>query len=189
VRNKPPLECLFSLNAMTGGKLSDRDFILPPSQKGMAVFRTLDWLQLARTCAYLVLWMTTSVGVILYNAWLLKKWTYSITLTLWHMFFCSSVSFVLVYSGVVENVTISRNIFVSRVLPIGAFTTILEVHSLCTNKSAQALYSLCLCGLVMQRTPLSLYLSYRCSNHSEQYTCMPAVRLGYVFVFARSSMH
>jgi hypothetical protein len=50
------------------------------------------------TYGYVGFWIATSAGVILYNKWILTTWGFHfpITLTMWHMFFCSLVSFALV---------------------------------------------------------------------------------------------
>ena len=50
------------------------------------------------TYGYVAFWIVTSAGVILYNKWILTVWgfDYPITLTMWHMAFCSFVSAVLV---------------------------------------------------------------------------------------------
>ena len=54
--------------------------------------------QVAMTYGYVAFWIVTSAGVILYNKWILTVWgfDYPITLTMWHMAFCSFVSAVLV---------------------------------------------------------------------------------------------
>lgn len=41
-------------------------------------------------------------------------------LTMWHMFFCSVASFVLVQTKTVADVAMSQDLFLSSVLPIGA---------------------------------------------------------------------
>jgi hypothetical protein len=54
--------------------------------------------QVAQTYGYVAFWIVTSAGVILYNKWILTVWgfNYPLTLTMWHMFFCSAVSAALV---------------------------------------------------------------------------------------------
>ena len=54
--------------------------------------------QVAMTYGYVAFWIIASAGVILYNKWILTVWgfDYPITLTMWHMAFCSFVSAVLV---------------------------------------------------------------------------------------------
>jgi hypothetical protein len=50
------------------------------------------------TYAYVAFWIFTSAFVILYNKWILTVWGFAfpITLTMWHMAFCTVVSFALV---------------------------------------------------------------------------------------------
>ena len=52
----------------------------------------------ASTYGYVAFWILTSAGVILYNKWILTVWGFAfpITLTMWHMAFCSAVAFILV---------------------------------------------------------------------------------------------
>ncbi len=54
--------------------------------------------QVAATYGYVAFWIVASAGVILYNKWILTAWgfDYPITLTMWHMAFCSAVSAALV---------------------------------------------------------------------------------------------
>ena len=49
-------------------------------------------------CLYVGLWITLSAGVILYNKWILTGFgfPFPVTLTMFHMFFCSVLAFVLV---------------------------------------------------------------------------------------------
>ena len=60
--------------------------------------------QVAMTYGYVAFWIVTSAGVILYNKWILTVWgfDYPITLTMWHMAFCSFVSAVLVRGAAVR---------------------------------------------------------------------------------------
>jgi hypothetical protein len=54
--------------------------------------------QVAVTYGYVAFWIGTSAGVILYNKWILTVWgfEYPITLTMWHMVFCTFISAILV---------------------------------------------------------------------------------------------
>ena len=56
------------------------------------------FVQALATYGYVTFWILTSAGVILYNKWILTVWGFHfpITLTMWHMSFCSLVAFVLV---------------------------------------------------------------------------------------------
>ena len=54
--------------------------------------------QVAMTYVYVAFWIVASAGVILYNKWILTVWgfDYPISLTMWHMVYCSFISGVLV---------------------------------------------------------------------------------------------
>jgi hypothetical protein len=81
------------------------------------------WQQVLSTYFFVVTWMTVSMAVIMYNKWLLAYYgfPYPLTLTLWHMFFCSSIAFLLVrVLKVVKSVNMSASDYRRRVLPIGA---------------------------------------------------------------------
>jgi|Transcript_2727 hypothetical protein len=75
-----------------------------------------------RAYFYVTVWMTCSISVIVFNKWLLAytKFHFPITLTGWHMAFCSLVGFVCIR---VLKITKSHNMsyedYMRRVLPIG----------------------------------------------------------------------
>ena len=54
--------------------------------------------QAVKAYSYVILWMSISISVILFNKWLLAYagFPFPISLTLWHMFFCSTVAFLCV---------------------------------------------------------------------------------------------
>ena len=54
--------------------------------------------QAVKSYSYVVMWMSISITVILFNKWLLAYagFPFPISLTLWHMFFCSTVGFLCV---------------------------------------------------------------------------------------------
>jgi drug/metabolite transporter (DMT)-like permease len=60
--------------------------------------------------------------VITYNKFLLSVagFPYPITLTLWHMLFCSTIAFALVRSGWVKSIDMEFDTYVSAIVPIGA---------------------------------------------------------------------
>lgn len=72
--------------------------------------------------SYVAFWIVTSAGVILYNKWILTVWgfNYPITLTMWHMSFCSVIAFALVRGGVVPSANMTRPMYTNSVVPIGA---------------------------------------------------------------------
>jgi hypothetical protein len=79
---------------MTQGMFLGASFGLSPAQVA----------QVALTYGYVAFWIVASAGVILYNKWILTVWgfDYPITLTMWHMAFCSFVSAVLVRAAIVS---------------------------------------------------------------------------------------
>lgn len=60
-------------------------------------------------------------AVITYNKFLLSiaGFPYPIALTLWHMFFCSTIAFALVRSGWVRSIDMSFETYVAAIVPIG----------------------------------------------------------------------
>lgn len=80
--------------------------------------------EVLKSYSYVLLWMSISISVILFNKWLLafSGFPYPITLTMWHMLFCSSVGFLCVRVGkVVKTHNMSAHDYLRRVMPIGAF--------------------------------------------------------------------
>jgi len=73
-------------------------------------------------CLYVGLWITLSAGVILYNKWILTGFgfPFPVTLTMFHMFFCSVLAFVLVrVLKVVKSVNMTRDTYINKIVPIG----------------------------------------------------------------------
>lgn len=72
---------------------------------------------------YVLIWMSISCTVILFNKWLLafSGFPYPIALTLWHMFLCSTLGFLCVrVLKVVPSHNMKVEEYFSRVFPIGA---------------------------------------------------------------------
>lgn len=66
--------------------------------------------------------MSISIAVILFNKWLLaySGFPYPLTLTMWHMVFCSTVGFLCVrVFRAVKSHNMSVNEYMKRVMPIG----------------------------------------------------------------------
>ena len=57
------------------------------------------WQQAAKAYFYVVIWMSISMGVILFNKYILaySGFKYPIALTLWHMVFCTSIATTMVH--------------------------------------------------------------------------------------------
>ena len=85
--------------------------------------RETDRRQVIAAYSYVVVWMTVSCAVILFNKWLLAytPFHYPLALTLWHMVFCSISGFLVVrVFKVTPSVNMSWNDYFRRVVPIGA---------------------------------------------------------------------
>lgn len=79
--------------------------------------------EVIKSYTYVVIWMSISISVILFNKWLLaySGFPYPIALTCWHMAFCSAVAFVAVrVLGLVKSHNMSAREYARRVMPIGA---------------------------------------------------------------------
>lgn len=81
------------------------------------------WQQAAKAYFYVVIWMSISMGVILFNKYILaySGFKYPIALTLWHMVFCTSVATVMVrVLGTTKRLHMPQKEYINRVIPIGA---------------------------------------------------------------------
>jgi hypothetical protein len=79
--------------------------------------------EVAKAYTYVLIWMSVSISVILFNKWLLaySGFPFPIALTLWHMGFCSMVGIMAVrVLKVVKSHNMSAREYYVRVLPIGA---------------------------------------------------------------------
>jgi hypothetical protein len=79
--------------------------------------------EVVKAYSYVLLWMSISCSVIMFNKWVLaySGFPFPITLTLWHMVFCSTVGFLAVrVFKVVKSHNMSAREYCNRVLPIGA---------------------------------------------------------------------
>eukprot|EP00899_Mesostigma_viride_P013908 jgi/Mesvir1/22518/Mv18543-RA.1 len=74
------------------------------------------------TLGYVSIWIVLSGLVIVYNKYLLSSYgfPFPITLTLYHMIFCSIIGFVIVRSGLVPSLDFDAQRYCKQVLPIGA---------------------------------------------------------------------
>lgn len=78
--------------------------------------------EVIKSYSYVLLWMSISISVILFNKWLLafSGFPYPITLTMWHMAFCSTIGFLCVRVGrLVKPHNMSAQDYFRRVMPIG----------------------------------------------------------------------
>eukprot|EP00227_Mantoniella_beaufortii_P017860 CAMPEP_0197594102 /NCGR_PEP_ID=MMETSP1326-20131121/19725_1 /TAXON_ID=1155430 /ORGANISM="Genus nov. species nov., Strain RCC2288" /LENGTH=349 /DNA_ID=CAMNT_0043160207 /DNA_START=579 /DNA_END=1624 /DNA_ORIENTATION=- len=79
--------------------------------------------QAAKSYFYVVIWMSISMAVILFNKYILaySGFGYPIALTLWHMVFCTTVATLAVrVLGVTKRLHMPQKEYINRVIPIGA---------------------------------------------------------------------
>ncbi|CAI5982620.1 unnamed protein product [Closterium sp. NIES-64] len=81
--------------------------------------------KIALSYLYVLVWIVLSFSVIVFNKYILDRklynWPYPISLTMIHMAFCSLLAFLLVkVFKVVEPISLSTEMYLTSVLPIGA---------------------------------------------------------------------
>ncbi|RVX19499.1 putative sugar phosphate/phosphate translocator [Vitis vinifera] len=108
--------------------------------------------------AYVGLWIFLSFTVIVYNKYILDpkmyNWPFPISLTLIHMAFCSSIAFFLIrILKVVEPVSMSRQLYISSVVPIGALYSL----SLWLSNSAYIYLSVSFIQMLKALMPVAVY--------------------------------
>ncbi|CAK9167583.1 unnamed protein product [Ilex paraguariensis] len=107
---------------------------------------------------YVAIWISLSFSVIVYNKYILDKklynWPYPISLTMIHMAFCSTLAFfaVRVFS-LVEPVSMSRDVYLSSVVPIG----VLYAISLWLSNSAYIYLSVSFIQMLKALMPVAVY--------------------------------
>eukprot|EP00798_Chlamydomonas_sp_ICE-L_P001508 gene1508-32886_t len=78
--------------------------------------------EVMKAYSYVLMWMSISISVIMFNKWVLaySGFPFPIALTLWHMTFCSSVGFLAVrVFRVVKSHNMTPKDYFMRVMPIG----------------------------------------------------------------------
>lgn len=108
--------------------------------------------------AYVGVWIFLSFTVIVYNKYILDRkmynWPFPISLTMIHMSFCASLAFLLVrVLRVVEPVSMSRDLYLSSVVPIGA----LYALSLWLSNSAYIYLSVSFIQMLKALMPVAVY--------------------------------
>lgn len=107
---------------------------------------------------YVSLWIALSGVVIIYNKYILDakyfNWRFPISLTMIHMAFCSSLAFVLLkVFRVVEPITMSRDMYITSVLPIGALYAV----SLWLSNSTYMYLSVSFIQMLKALMPVAVY--------------------------------
>ena len=107
--------------------------------------------------SYVGLWISLSAGVILYNKYILTGFgfPFPVTLTMFHMAFCSALAFVLVrVLKVVKGVNMSRDVYIQKIVPIGFLFAIV----LWMGNSAYVYLSVAFIQMVKALMPAVVYL-------------------------------
>ncbi|KAF8035955.1 hypothetical protein BT93_C1856 [Corymbia citriodora subsp. variegata] len=107
---------------------------------------------------YVAIWIFLSFTVIVYNKYILDRklynWPFPISLTMIHMSFCATLAFLLVnVFKLVEPVTMSRDLYLSSVVPIGALYSI----SLWLSNSAYIYLSVSFIQMLKALMPVAVY--------------------------------
>ncbi|XP_059658132.1 probable sugar phosphate/phosphate translocator At5g25400 [Cornus florida] len=107
---------------------------------------------------YVAIWIFLSFTVIVYNKYILDRklynWPFPISLTIIHMAFCSTLAFLAVrVFSLVEPVSISRHLYLSSVVPIGA----LYALSLWLSNSAYIYLSVSFIQMLKALMPVAVY--------------------------------
>lgn len=107
---------------------------------------------------YVAIWIFLSFTVIVYNKYILDRklynWPFPISLTMIHMSFCATLAFLLVnVFKLVEPVTMSRELYLSSVVPIGALYSI----SLWLSNSAYIYLSVSFIQMLKALMPVAVY--------------------------------
>ncbi|EFJ22888.1 hypothetical protein SELMODRAFT_169825 [Selaginella moellendorffii] len=107
---------------------------------------------------YVAIWIFLSFTVIIYNKYILDKkmynWPFPISLTMIHMAFCSTLAFLLVrVAKVVEPLGMTREIYMSSIVPIGALYSL----SLWFSNSAYIYLSVSFIQMLKALMPVAVY--------------------------------
>ncbi|KAL0330533.1 UNVERIFIED_CONTAM: putative sugar phosphate/phosphate translocator [Sesamum radiatum] len=107
---------------------------------------------------YVAVWIFLSFTVIVYNKYILDKklynWPFPISLTMIHMAFCSSLAFAAVrIFKLVEPAALSRRVYLSSVVPIGALYSL----SLWLSNSAYIYLSVSFIQMLKALMPVAVY--------------------------------
>ncbi|XP_062023289.1 probable sugar phosphate/phosphate translocator At5g25400 [Rosa rugosa] len=107
---------------------------------------------------YVAIWIFLSFTVIVYNKYILDKkmynWPFPISLTMIHMSFCAGLAFLLVrVFKLVEPITMTREVYLSSVVPIGALYSL----SLWLSNSAYIYLSVSFIQMLKALMPVAVY--------------------------------
>ncbi|BBN17479.1 solute carrier family 35, member C2 [Marchantia polymorpha subsp. ruderalis] len=125
--------------------------------KGLGFNGTL-FQKIVISYTYVAIWIFLSFTVIIFNKYILDKkmydWPFPISLTMIHMGFCSSLAFLLVrVFKFVEPVGMTRELYMSSVVPIGALFSL----SLWLSNSAYIYLSVSFIQMLKALMPVAVY--------------------------------
>ncbi|KMZ61883.1 Phosphate translocator, putative, expressed [Zostera marina] len=109
--------------------------------------------------AYVAIWIFLSFTVIVFNKYILDpklyNWSFPISLTMIHMAFCSSLAFLLVrvFHVVETPTTMTKQLYISSVIPIGALYSL----SLWFSNSAYIYLSVSFIQMLKALMPVAVY--------------------------------
>ncbi|CAM8970468.1 unnamed protein product [Rhodiola kirilowii] len=107
--------------------------------------------------SYVGIWIFLSFTVIVYNKYILDpkmyNWPFPISLTMIHMLFCSTLAFILVRFKFVEPVSMSLDLYLKSVVPIG----LLYSFSLWFSNSAYIFLSVSFIQMLKALMPVAVY--------------------------------
>ncbi|KAK1392527.1 putative sugar phosphate/phosphate translocator [Heracleum sosnowskyi] len=107
---------------------------------------------------YVSIWISLSFSVIVYNKYILDRklynWPYPISLTMIHMGFCSILAYLIIkVFKLVEPVTMSRDLYLRSVVPIGLLYSL----SLWLSNSAYIYLSVSFIQMLKALMPVAVY--------------------------------
>ncbi|KAL2611413.1 hypothetical protein R1flu_023105 [Riccia fluitans] len=125
--------------------------------KGLGVSGSL-FQKIVISYTYVAIWIFLSFTVIIFNKYILDKkmynWPFPVSLTMIHMGFCSSLAFLLVrVFKFVEPVAMTRELYMSSVVPIGALFSL----SLWFSNSAYIYLSVSFIQMLKALMPVAVY--------------------------------
>ncbi len=133
--------------------------------------------------SYVAVWIFLSFTVIVYNKYILDgkmyNWPFPISLTMIHMGFCSFIAFFLVrVFKLVEPLNMTRELFISSVVPIGALYSL----SLWLSNSAYIYLSVSFIQMLKALMPVAVYstgvIAKKDTFNSKTMTNMVAISVG-----------
>ncbi|KAL4434231.1 hypothetical protein ABPG75_000672 [Micractinium tetrahymenae] len=125
------------------------------------------WLRVAITYGYVLLWIALSAAVILYNKWVLafSGFPYPVALTMWHMFFCAALAWVIIRLGYVEPVKMGLDTYLRTIVPIG----FLYAGTLWLGNAAYLYLSVSFIQMLKATMPVAVF-TVGCLFGTEHYT-------------------